>query len=30
VLTLNAAGDGVDLAEKPLPVMPDELKAFFE
>jgi len=30
VLTLNDAGDGVDLAEKPLPVMPDELKAFFE
>ena len=30
VLTLNAAGDGVDLAEKPLPVMPDELQAFFE
>jgi succinate dehydrogenase / fumarate reductase flavoprotein subunit len=30
VLTLNAAGDGVDLAEKPLPVMPDELKKFFE
>jgi succinate dehydrogenase / fumarate reductase flavoprotein subunit len=30
VLTLNATGDGVDLAEKPLPVMPDELKKFFE
>ncbi|HEX5086489.1 MAG TPA: FAD-binding protein, partial [Nocardioides sp.] len=30
VLTLNVAGDGVDLAEKPLPVMPDELKKFFE
>jgi len=30
VLTLNPAGDAVDLAEKPLPVMPDELKAFFE
>ncbi len=30
VLTLNPAGDGVDLAEKPLPVMPDELKKFFE
>jgi succinate dehydrogenase / fumarate reductase flavoprotein subunit len=30
VLTLNGAGDGVDLAEKPLPVMPDELKKFFE
>ncbi len=30
VLTINASGDGVDLAEKPLPVMPDELKTFFE
>ena len=30
VLTLNSSGDGVDLAEKPLPVMPDELKAYFE
>jgi succinate dehydrogenase flavoprotein subunit len=30
VLTLNEQGDGVDLAEKPLPIMPDELKAFFE
>jgi succinate dehydrogenase / fumarate reductase flavoprotein subunit len=30
VLTLNSSGDGVDLAEKPLPVMPDELKKFFE
>nr|WP_235547895.1 MULTISPECIES: fumarate reductase/succinate dehydrogenase flavoprotein subunit [unclassified Nocardioides] len=30
VVTLNAAGDGVDLAEKPLPVMPDELKKYFE
>ena len=30
VLTLNSSGDGVDLAEKPLPVMPDDLKAFFE
>jgi len=30
VLTLNASGDGVELAEKPLPVMPDELKKFFE
>jgi succinate dehydrogenase / fumarate reductase flavoprotein subunit len=29
-LTLNAAGDGVDLATQPLPVMPDELAAFFE
>jgi succinate dehydrogenase / fumarate reductase flavoprotein subunit len=30
VLTLNSAGDGVDLAEKPLPVMPEELKVFFD
>ncbi len=30
VVTLNAAGDGVDLAEKPLPVMPDELKKYFD
>ncbi|HEX7740757.1 MAG TPA: fumarate reductase/succinate dehydrogenase flavoprotein subunit [Marmoricola sp.] len=30
VLTLNATGDGVDIAEKPLPVMPDELKKYFE
>jgi succinate dehydrogenase / fumarate reductase flavoprotein subunit len=30
VLTLNSSGDGVDLAEKPLPVMPNELKKFFE
>ena len=30
VLTLNSSGDGVDLAEKPLPVMPEELKKFFE
>jgi succinate dehydrogenase / fumarate reductase, flavoprotein subunit len=30
VLTLNDAGDGVDLAEKPLPVMPEELKVFFD
>ena len=30
VLNLNAAGTGVDLAEKPLPVMPDELKSYFE
>ena len=30
VVTLNSSGDGVDLAEKPLPVMPDELQAFFE
>ncbi len=30
VLRLNSAGTGVDLAEQPLPVMPDELKTFFE
>jgi succinate dehydrogenase / fumarate reductase flavoprotein subunit len=30
VLTLDSTGDGVDLAEKPLPVMPDELKKYFE
>ena len=29
-LSINAAGDGVDLATQPLPVMPDELAAFFE
>jgi succinate dehydrogenase / fumarate reductase flavoprotein subunit len=30
VVNLNAAGTGVDLHEKPLPVMPDELKKHFE
>src|SRR3712207_6272650 len=30
VLTLNASGDGVDLHEKPIPVMPDELKELFD
>jgi succinate dehydrogenase / fumarate reductase flavoprotein subunit len=30
VVTLNDRGDGVDLDEKPLPVMPDELKTYFE
>jgi succinate dehydrogenase flavoprotein subunit len=30
VLSINPAGDGVDLTTKPLPVMPDELAAFFE
>ena len=30
VLTLNDAGDGVDIAEKDLPVMPDDLKTLFE
>jgi succinate dehydrogenase / fumarate reductase flavoprotein subunit len=29
-LSINAAGDGVDLATQPLPVMPDELAGFFE
>ncbi len=30
VLTLNSSGDEVELAEKPLPIMPEELKKFFE
>ncbi|MGN6722113.1 MAG: fumarate reductase/succinate dehydrogenase flavoprotein subunit [Marmoricola sp.] len=30
VIRLNDAGTGVDLTEQPLPVMPDELKKFFE
>jgi succinate dehydrogenase / fumarate reductase flavoprotein subunit len=30
VLSINSEGDGVDLATQPLPVMPDELAAFFE
>ena len=30
VVTLDAAGTGVDLAEKPLPVMPDELTKYFD
>jgi len=30
VVTLDATGAGVDLTEKPLPTMPDELKRFFE
>jgi succinate dehydrogenase / fumarate reductase flavoprotein subunit len=30
VLRLDAAGTGVDLAHQPLPVMPDDLKSFFE
>jgi succinate dehydrogenase / fumarate reductase flavoprotein subunit len=29
-LSINAAGDGVDLATQPLPVMPDELATFFQ
>jgi succinate dehydrogenase / fumarate reductase flavoprotein subunit len=30
VLTLSSSGDEVDLAEKPLPIMPDDLKQLFE
>ncbi|THI95666.1 fumarate reductase/succinate dehydrogenase flavoprotein subunit [Nocardioides sp.] len=30
VVTLNADGTGVELTEKPLPEMPDELKKYFE
>ncbi|HWU21359.1 MAG TPA: FAD-binding protein, partial [Nocardioides sp.] len=30
VVRLNADGTGVDLTEQPLPVMPDELKQFFD
>ena len=30
VLSLNHAGTGVDLVEQPLPVMPEELKKYFE
>jgi succinate dehydrogenase / fumarate reductase flavoprotein subunit len=30
IVTLNDSGDGVELSEKPLPVMPDELKKYFE
>lgn len=30
VVTLNASGTGVDLSEKPLPVMPDELTKYFD
>ena len=30
VVNLNAEGTGVDLHEKPLPVMPDELKKYFD
>ncbi|GAA4734718.1 fumarate reductase/succinate dehydrogenase flavoprotein subunit [Nocardioides endophyticus] len=30
VVTLNADGTGVDLHDKPLPVMPDELKKYFD
>ncbi|MFC7495120.1 MULTISPECIES: fumarate reductase/succinate dehydrogenase flavoprotein subunit [unclassified Nocardioides] len=30
VVTLDGDGTGVDLSEKPLPVMPDELKKYFD
>jgi len=30
IVNLNDSGDGVVLSEKPLPVMPDELKKYFE
>jgi succinate dehydrogenase / fumarate reductase flavoprotein subunit len=30
IVTLDDSGDGVVLTEKPLPVMPDELKKYFE
>jgi succinate dehydrogenase / fumarate reductase, flavoprotein subunit len=30
VVSLDADGSGVDLAEKPLPVMPEELKKYFD
>jgi succinate dehydrogenase / fumarate reductase flavoprotein subunit len=30
VVTLTSDGTGVELAEKPLPVMPDELKTLFQ
>jgi succinate dehydrogenase / fumarate reductase flavoprotein subunit len=30
IVDLNESGDGVVLSEKPLPVMPDELKKYFE
>ena len=30
VVTVNAAGDGVDLRRQPLPEMPDELKPLFD
>jgi succinate dehydrogenase / fumarate reductase flavoprotein subunit len=30
VVTLDASGTGVDLAEKPLPVMPEELTKYFD
>jgi succinate dehydrogenase / fumarate reductase flavoprotein subunit len=30
VVRLDAAATGVELAHQPLPVMPDELKTYFE
>jgi succinate dehydrogenase / fumarate reductase flavoprotein subunit len=30
VLSLDATGAGVDIAEKPLPTMPDDLKQLFD
>jgi succinate dehydrogenase / fumarate reductase flavoprotein subunit len=30
VVSLNAGGDGVELTRQPLPVMPEELKTFFD
>jgi succinate dehydrogenase / fumarate reductase flavoprotein subunit len=30
VVRLDSSGTGVELAEQPLPVMPDDLKTFFE
>ena len=30
IVTIDDSGDGVVLHEKPLPVMPDELKKYFE
>ena len=30
IVSLDTAGTGVELAEKPLPEMPDELKKYFE
>jgi succinate dehydrogenase / fumarate reductase flavoprotein subunit len=30
VVTLNDRGDGVELGEKPLPEMPEELRKYFD
>jgi succinate dehydrogenase / fumarate reductase flavoprotein subunit len=30
VVRLHSSGTGIDLSEQPLPVMPDELKSFFD